>query len=135
MNDENMSRSDLGKLCESRNVRAEVRYGVDENKRPEWAGREMHPWTITLRYRGRRLTVPFFTGSALTGEPSAADVLGCLVSDARATEQDFDEWCGDLGFDTDSCSAKKTYDACVKMGHKVRRLLGADFDAFCNAEH
>lgn len=84
-------------------------------------------WSVTLRFKGRRLTVPFYTGS-LAGEPDAAGVLDCLISDTYAGEQDFDEFCAEYGYDTDSRKAEATWHACRREGHKVRRFLGDDFD-------
>jgi hypothetical protein len=87
-----------------------------------------HPYMVTLRYGRRSMRVPFYMGPALTDEPTAADVLSCLILDASATEISFEEWCADLGYDEDSRKAEATYRACVKNGQKVRRLLGDAFD-------
>ena len=51
-------------------------------------------WKVTLRYQGRCLTVPFWTGVALS-EPTAADVLECLASDATSADESFDNLCAD----------------------------------------
>lgn len=71
------------------------------------------------------MTVPFFTGPAL-GEPSIADVVECLISDASSADQTFEDWCGDYGYDTDSRKAGATYKAVVKQTAALRRLLGAE---------
>lgn len=133
-----MSRSELDRLCSSLGVRAETTYGNDEldasDGYDDWR-RTAHPWTVTLRYGRRRLTVPFWTGSAHTEDPTAADVLACLVSDARAGEQSFEEFCADFGYDSDSRQAHNTWKACSKLAPRVRRLLGDDFERFARAEH
>src|SRR6478752_235815 len=68
---------------------------------PENFSRGSHAWKVTLRYRGRQMTVPFYTGS-MCGEATAADVLHCLISDASSVDNTFEEWCADFGYDSDS---------------------------------
>lgn len=110
-------------------VTATVTYGTTMNygDLSDWQ-REAHQWTVELRYRRRRMTVPFFTGQALTDEPSASDVLYCLASDASGADQSFEDWCADYGYDTDSRTAERTYRQVVDQTARLRRLLGDDFD-------
>lgn len=113
---------------------------------------EPSAWTVTLNYQGRKMTAPFYMGSGHSKHircsppldihrvkvepPTAADVLYCLASDAEACEQDFDDWCNALGFDSDSRKAEATYRACQKVGFAVKRLLGAEvLQRVRNAEH
>lgn len=125
--------SDLERLCETEHVKIEAQYGGVEI--PEyWKDQGAHPYRVTLRRKGRRLTVPFFMGSALTNEPSAADVLSCLCSDANAPE-DFEEFCSEYGYDQDSREAERLWKACLVCGKKVRQFLGDDFERFAQAEH
>lgn len=58
--------------------------------------------------------------------PDPLDVLGCLFSDASATDSTFEDWCGDLGYDTDSRKALATYEACRQTGLDLLRVLGAE---------
>lgn len=115
-------------------MRAECVYGG--NKGPSWID-QSHPWRVTLVYRGRRLSTDFFQGMGHEKEPTAADVLSCLLSGVTSVEnaRSFEEWCGDLGFDTDSRKAEQMYKACEAMVPKLRRFLGDDFDLFASAEH
>lgn len=61
--------------------------------------------------------------------PKAASVPHSLVSDADAIGQSFNDWAGDLGYDTDSRKALETFLACQENGVKLRRILG-DLTAF-----
>lgn len=96
--------------------------------------KEMGPygtyWTVTLTYQGRSMTTPFHMGSAWVSEPEAANVLESLVFDAESITdaRDFEDWCGNCGYDTDSREAERTYHACAELGLRVRALLGADYD-------
>lgn len=114
-------------------VRATVKYGspasVDLSRDPADWRHESTPWTVDLRYRGRALRVPFWTGRAITADPTAADVLDCLLSDASGAEQSFEDWAADLGCDPDSRKAEATYRAVIAQTAKLRRLLGEDFGA------
>lgn len=88
-------------------------------------------WTVHLKLDGRRMSVPFFQGSAHTEKPTAADVLTCLLSDANSVEsaRSFDEWAGDLGYDTDSRKAERTYRACQSIAKRLRVFLGDEYEA------
>lgn len=107
---------------------------ADENPYMEQAFDGATHWRVTLRFRGRRMTVPFSQGSAHTSEPTAANVLGCLLSDAISADESFEEWCDNLGFDTDSRKAERTYKVVQAQSEKLKRLLGDDFDRFSQAE-
>jgi len=91
-------------------------------------------WKVTLRYQGRQMTVPFSMGPALSHEPTAADVLECLLSDASSADEDFENWAADLGFDPDSRRAERIYRTVQRQTLKLSRLLGDDYDAFIQAE-
>jgi len=130
--------SQLEALCEKLGITAESQYGGAEV--PEGWQPGTHPYRVTLTRRtaggGRRqLTVDFFMGPASTREPTAADVLACLVIDANAGEQSFEEFCSDLGYDSDSRKAERIHAACVRMAPRLRRFLGEHFDNVAGAEH
>lgn len=125
-------RSDLDRLCERLGIRAVCEYGA--NREPAgWAG-AAHSYRVTLRKGRRRLSTDFHQGAAHTKEPTAADVLRCLVSDARCDE-DFESYCADFGLSEDSRAAYATWQAARKVAPKLRRFLGEDFDAVSAAEH
>jgi hypothetical protein len=122
----------MERMVEKMRLRADVAYSNDTP--PEGFAPGSNAWRVTLRYRGRRLTVPFYTGPAL-GEPDAADVISCLISDTSAGEQSFEDFCSDFGYDQDSRRAEATWKACANLAPKVRGLLGEDFDTFAECEH
>ena len=125
--------SKLSALCEKLNIKAASVYGAV--KLLEGWERIAHPYKVTL-YKGKRqLTVPFFMGAAHTREPTAADVLACLTSDARAGELTFEQFCDEFDHDSDSRKTEATWKACVKLAPRLRRFLGEDFEAVSSAEH
>ena len=89
-------------------------------------------YRATLRYNGRRMTVPFSCGP-LAGGPDAHGVLYCLISDASGPE-DFAEWCREYGYDVDSRRAERTHKIVMRQQASLRRLLREDFDAICSMD-
>jgi hypothetical protein len=91
---------------------------------------EHQKWAVTLRYDGREMVTPFYTGM-LHGEPKASDVLESLLSDAGgyANADSFEDWASDYGYDPDSRMHERTYKAVGEQTDKLRHLLGGDFDS------
>lgn len=59
--------------------------------------------------------------------------FSCFVSDAIAGDQTFRDFCADYGYDDDSITAKRIYDACrAAMGKFNRLFVGADAYAVAN---
>ena len=57
--------------------------------------------------------------------PDVADVVHCLLSDAEAIDcESFEEWCSQMGADTDSRKDEAIYRACVDTGLRLRTLFG-----------
>lgn len=132
--------TDLETVCAELGIKAERTQGapvsdLDEDG-DDWR-RTARGWTVKLVHQKRSITVPFWQGAAHTKPPTAADVLSCLVSDASSYEsaRDFEDWARDLGYDTDSIKAKRTYEACGRTAKRVRTLLGKDFERVASAEH
>lgn len=68
--------------------------------------------------------------------PSCADVLYCLLLDANAMDETFEEWCANVGFDTDSRKALETYLECQTSGIRLRKAIGhTAFRALQGKEH
>lgn len=89
----------------------------------------MDHWRCVLRRKGRRMTVHFSQGFGHNGkEPSLDAVLECLSLDAGGIEnaRDFDDWCAEYGYDTDSRTAERTYRACQRSTKRLAAFLGPD---------
>lgn len=125
----------IADACIAVTVRVDTKYMPDE----QWDERAHHYKVTFERYvaaldtfydvaETRKVTFPFHTGSAHTTEPTAADVMECLLSDA-ATLTDitsFEDWANELGYDTDSRKAERAYKAVVRQGERLAYLLGDD---------
>lgn len=119
----------------ARKVRITSTYGakLDWDKQSDWQ-RNANGYRCTLRYQGRQYSFDFWQGTGITSDPTAEGCLECLLSDAQSGELDFEQFCGDLGYDTDSRSAEATWKACQKVNENMRRLLGDDFEDFLYAD-
>lgn len=92
---------------------------------------DMDWWNVRLRMGNRITTVPFGMGYGLGGrEPTAEDVLSCLLSDASSAGQSFSDWAGDYGYDRNDRSAMRTYRQVCRQTEKLREFLGEKFDAY-----
>ena len=102
----------------------------------------MDNWRCTLAGRdGRTMGIFFSTGRGLRKQsrycsgsvPTKAavdlpSVLGCLRSDSDALDYCFEEWADNLGSDSDSRKAHRTYEVCREQAFKLRDFL--DWKAF-----
>ena len=59
--------------------------------------------------------------------PQQDEVMHCLFSDAESGHQLFSDFCGELGYDTDSIKAFSTYQACQTIADKLRTALKNEY--------
>lgn len=104
-------------------------------KQDEWQ-RKANGYSCTLTYQGRRLTTDYFMGTGIDHPPRTDELLSSLLLNAQTAEnaRDFENFCSDLGYDTDSRQAEKIYKQCLNIAERLRRLLGDDYDVFASAE-
>lgn len=89
---------------------------------PQW-GPGAHVWDVELRYRRRVMRAQYTTGSAL-GEPTLANVVGCVAQDCSGIDGTFEDWAESFGWDPDSRRAESTYRAVIEQDRRFRKLLG-----------
>src|SRR5216684_6944674 len=99
---------------------------IDER---DWAQGTLH-YRCVLRMDRKRLTTYFSQGPAISGEPTTADVLNCLASDACGLEnaRDFDDWCSDYGYASDSRQAAKIFKVIGNQAKQLRQFAGDRYD-------
>ena len=95
------------------------------NDRPDGG----HQWVVTIHHKGDSEDFDYFTGSAITAEPTADDVLGALFSDASLLDECSNHWdlADYLGIEATRENAK-TYDKIAENTENLRSLLGDDYD-------
>jgi hypothetical protein len=57
-------------------------------------------------------------------KPNVAEVLDCIMLDSDALDYAFEDWCFNLGHDSDSIKASKTYELCRKQAKDLMNFLG-----------
>lgn len=68
--------------------------------------------------------------------PTLANVMHCLLLDGRSATGTFEDFCGDLGYDSDSRKALETYLACQVTFNGMLKMLGTElFDKLSSLEH
>lgn len=103
---------------------------------PAWAEDDKHglQYQIVIRRKPLSerdrpgLTFPFWGSIRDKQErknPNAYNVLTCISSDLYV-DGDFDEYCGNYGYDTDSRNAKDTWKRCVAFAVQLRAFFTAE---------
>ena len=87
-------------------------------------------WSVLLSRADtdKKMIVKFSQGPAHTEPPTAMNVLNCLASDAAGWDNapNFEDWCGEYGFDTDSRKAERAFNAVEKQSRKLEAFLSPD---------
>lgn len=113
---------------------------VGENENPFNSEKSytMDAWKIVFSKGNKRFSLDYFTGVGLRKKakirhmpdtpimPHPAGVLYSVVMDSEACEMSFDDWCSELGYDTDSRKALETYLACQNNGAKYAMLFDSN---------
>ena len=87
-------------------------------------GWKHYAYRVSLTFKdGEKYSTTYKMGTAHTSPPQVQDVLHSLLLDASNTDQPFEDWCADLGYDTDSIKAHNAYLECVKCGQWLRSSL------------
>jgi hypothetical protein len=60
-------------------------------------------------------------------EPKLSSVLECLILDAEVLDhENFESWAACFGYDSDSISAKRTYDECLESSLRLISAIGCE---------
>ena len=79
--------------------------------------------TVLTFEGGKKYSTTYRMGIAHTSRPQVQDVLHDLLTNASNTDQPFEAWAADLGYNSDSIKAHNTYLECVKCGQWLRASL------------
>ncbi len=95
-------------------------------KRPDGISFGTNHFALCLHRGKNKMNLYYAMGFAHIGDPKLEDVLDCLGSDANCIDNTngFEDWASDLGFDKDSRSDEKIYQASLKSDNDLKILLG-----------
>lgn len=94
-------------------------------------------WCVTISSKAGFHSFDYFTGLGLRTKPDSwgktkpkkpkvADVLRSLTLDASAADENFDDWCDNCGYSSDSIKALSMYKACLDTARALRKHFSLD---------
>lgn len=101
-------------------------------ERPRWADWGEVWFKVTLRLKGRKLTVPFGMNNPM-GRPTAEDVMDCLLSDASYLAMSYDEWRSEFMAENTS-KTRATWGRIVRQSSKLQELLGDKLSLYMDTD-
>ena len=91
-------------------------------------------YKITISYQKRKGTFEFTDSVQNTNEgnePKKEDVMSCLVMDYTSDMNNFEDFCNEFGYGTDSIKAEKIFKAVKKNAEKMQRIYGHQLEPLC----
>lgn len=58
--------------------------------------------------------------------PEISDFVYSIVLDSDALQYDFEDWCGNFGYEQDSRKAEKIFNECLEIGLKLNRAISSE---------
>ena len=107
--------------------------GCNPNMIGEMPGGRHFSVTLT-RHGNRQMHLFYSVGSGWKTNPTLADVLETLHSDANYFGMDFPELCRELGLNKGSRKDYADFEALQAQNKRLREFLGDDWDAFLAEE-
>ena len=122
----------IGELIQKTGITLKFDYTDRNPTMPDSDNMDHYKCTLRSRVTGKQMTLVFSKGYGHNGKPPEAnEVLDCLASDASGIENssgDFEEWCSEYGYDTDSRRAEKIFKATSRQAEQLKRLMGDDYE-------
>ena len=131
--------SQLENLCKEMGIKLTVKdpppmSAAEWEKLDDWK-KNSHHYLCTVRYKGKSMTVPFWMGKGHMGkDPTCADVVSALVSDATAGELDYHDFISEFGH-KDNRESMRVWKACEETLVSMRRVFGDELEKLASAEH
>lgn len=124
-----MNLADFERLC-SETLRFDctsLGLQTDRTVKPAWTH---EAYQVTIARGADSYSTTYRQGTAHEHAPTIAQVVSCLLSDARSADEHstFESFCSEFGYDDDSRTAERTYLACRECSSALRRILGDDYE-------
>lgn len=102
-------------------------------KKADWGDKyenwNHHLVVVTNKENNLKVTFDFWCSIAHPTMEKEYDVLNafyCFVNDAISGSYNFEEFCGEFGYDTDSRKAEKIWKACQESLEELQRIYDGD---------
>lgn len=120
----------LDEYVEAHQITCEILHDRGTQVEKGW---EHHAYQLRLTdlTLGRTIDVPWTQGLGIDTSPTdtPVDVLACLIDDVPGDlDTSFEDWAGDYGYDLDSLSAYRTWQAVMDQAPRVMTFVD-DFHA------
>lgn len=99
-------------------------FNDEQDKKDEWR-KTATKYQCKLTFKNQDYVFNYWMGSAHTKAPSKKDVLYSMVMD-DTSEMDFQEFCNCFGYDGDSITALRTFEACQEQTRNFKRLFNEE---------
>lgn len=130
-------------MTEAKFKNYEVKSEFTGSKKAEWSGNDMpdnwnhHKISVKNTETGTKISFDFWASLAEPKLSSEYDVLNafyCFITDAIAGAEDFEEFCGNFGYDPyeDRKKAQKVHKSCQKSTEKYQKLTDEDMYDLAN---
>lgn len=115
----------------------EVKASYKGTKRADWNSENFnnHMVTVTNADTDQKITFEFWASIANPELKTDYDVLNafyCFVSDAVSGSQDFENFCSEFGYNSDSRQAEKIHKKCKKSLEKLKKIYDGDIYDLAN---
>jgi hypothetical protein len=107
------------------------KYGIKtavewSNTNPNMSGFDANHFKVTFHIKDesgtRQMTTYFSKGKALTGEPTATEVIDCLITDMQSITEGLDDFIANMGYEYKE--GKKVFDTIETQTQKLFNFLG-----------
>jgi len=78
---------------------------------------------VTIGHACEAYSFYYSQGPAHKGLPENADIMYSLIMGISSSDECFEDWCSNYGYDTDSRKAFKIYQAVIEAAANMRRLF------------
>ena len=106
------------------------------DRNPDMSDFDGDHWKVTLKRPRRQMALVFSKGYGHGGAPpTAEEVLECLACDAWADFDDFEGFCSEYGYDSDSRKAERLFKSLARQSRKLKKFMGPGlFDELMSCE-
>jgi len=120
----------LKTLIKKLKIKLKIVESIEGNR--DW-GIPNNGFKLCLSCAGKSFTFPFYQGYGITHDPEVVEVVECLMSDS-SVDEDYESFCQEFGYESDSNKAKKIHKACLRTRVKMQNLLGDNFESMLYAD-
>jgi hypothetical protein len=126
-------------FCKQHRITIDVEWTEKNPCMSEKDNKKMYHYKCTLRRKTdegqpRQFTLIFSQGYGINHEPRPHDLITCIALDSSDEDYTFEEWAREYGYDEDSRTAERVYNAVLDQTKKGKAFLGEIWDELMECE-